>query len=231
MADIDKWADTSSARRATSLAGHRAPRRELIIRAAARAIEEYGPDAGTGQIAELAGVARPHVYRHFSSRDELLLEVARYAAGDLKATVRPSLTRSGTPLEVIRGLVDASVGWAADHPGLYRFITERKQTRDLHRDRIGRSHFLGEIVEAADAYLGAAGLTSPPDGVVAGLMGMGDASIIWWLDHRDEPRDVLVDRLTRQVWLILKAMLRDLGAEVPDELTLTRPGVDVGSTA
>lgn len=224
MADVDKWADTSRARRASRLAEHRSPRREQIIRAAAQAIEEYGAQAGTGQIAEIAGVARPHVYRHFSSRDELMLEVARYAAGDLKASVRPSLRRSGgTPTELIRGLTGASVAWAAEHPGLYRFITERKQTRDLHRDRVGRSHFLGEIVEATDAYLGAAGLTSPPDGVVAGLMGMGDASIIWWLDHRDEPREELVDRLTRQVWLILREMLRDLGVEEPDTLTLGRP--------
>ena len=223
MADLDKWADTSRARRATRLADHRSPRRERIILAAAQAIEEHGADAGTGQIAAIAGVARPHVYRHFSSRDELMLEVARYAAGDLKASVRPSLRRSGTPLELIRGLTDASVAWAAEHPGLYRFITERKQTRDLHRDRVGRSHFLGEIVDATDAYLGAAGLTSPPDGVVAGLMGMGDASIIWWLDHRDEPRDRLVDRLTRQVWLIFREMLRDIGVEDPEALTLGRP--------
>lgn len=223
MADVDKWADTSRARRASRLAEHRSPRRDQIIRAAAQAIEEFGPDAGTGQVAEIAGVARPHVYRHFSSRDELMLEVARYAAGDLKASARPSLRRSGTPLEVIRGLTDASVAWAAEHPGLYRFITERKQTRDLHREHVGRSHFLGEIVEAADQLLGAAGLTSPPDGVVAGLMGMGDASIIWWLDHRDEPREVLVDRVARQAWLILREMLRDLGVADPDALTLGLP--------
>jgi AcrR family transcriptional regulator len=224
VAELEKWADTASLRRSTRLAGHRAPRRALIIRAAAEAIELYGDEAGTGQIAEIAGVARPHVYRHFSSRDELLLEVARYAAGDLKARVRPTLSRSGKPLDVIAGPVGESVDWAAEHPGLYRFITARKQTRDLHRDRLGRTHFLSEIVEAANLYLQAHGIPAGShDGIMAGLMGMVDASIIWWLDHRDEPRDDLVDRLTRQVWLVLADMLTAFGVEDPEQLTLDLP--------
>ncbi len=224
VAEIEKWADTASLRRSTRHEGHRAPRRALIIRAAADAIELYGDEPGTGQIAEIAGVARPHVYRHFSSRDELMLEVARYAAGDLKARVRPTLSRTGRPLEVIRGPVGESVDWAAEHPGLYRFITARKQTRDLHRDRLGRTHFLGEIVEATDQHLRANGITTGShDGIMAGLMGMVDASIIWWLDHRDEPRDALVDRLTRQVWLVVRDMLTALGIDDPEQLTLEEP--------
>lgn len=220
-ADTEKWADTASARRATSQSGHRASRRTQIILAAAAAIEEDGPDAGTGRIAEIAGVARPHVYRHFSSREELMLEVARYAAGELKARVRPTLSRTGAPVDVIRGPVAESVAWAAEHPHLYRFVTERRQARDLLRQRLGRSHFLDEIVAAAGAYQRAQSLDPVPlDGVLAGLMGMVDASIIWWLDHRDEEREVLVERLTGQVWLILRAMLADAGVADPDALSL-----------
>jgi len=221
VADPERWTDTASARRATSQTGPRALRREQIVRAAATAIGEDGPEAGTGRIAELAGVARPHVYRHFSSREELLVEVARYAAGELKARVRPTLSRTGTPLAVIRGPVSESVAWAAENPNLYRFVTQRDQMRDLHRTRLGRTHFLGEIVGAAAAYLRASGIdTAPPDGILAGLMGMVDASIIWWLDHQDEEREVLVDRLTGQVWLILRAMLVEVGVADPDSLTL-----------
>ncbi len=42
-------------------------RYEQILEAARTAIEEYGPDALTGQIAKHARLARPNVYRHFSS--------------------------------------------------------------------------------------------------------------------------------------------------------------------
>ncbi len=58
--------------------------------AAARAIEEYGPGVGTAQIAERAGVARPHVYRHFDSKEDLEREVLRFAADQLIDTVRPA---------------------------------------------------------------------------------------------------------------------------------------------
>lgn len=221
MTDKPLWADTADGRRASRLSGHRAARREQIIKAAALAIETHGPDAGTAQIAELAGVARPHVYRHFSSKEELETEVARYAAGELKARVRPTLRKTGPALEIIRGPVLESVDWAAENPNLYRFITQRNETRDLRRNRLGRTHFLSEIVDAANAYMLASDIPAdPPDGILAGLMGMVDASIIWWLDHQDEPREQMVDRLTRQIHLILVNMLSDLGLEVPDELRL-----------
>lgn len=216
MSSAQKWEDTTAARRASSRAGHRAPARERIIRAAAEAIERHGPDADTSQIAELAGVARPHVYRHFSSKDELLLETARYAASSLKARVLPALAITGDSLERTRAPIEQAVVWASENPGLYLFLMERSQARDLQRGRAGRSHFLAQIVESAAAHLHAEGYDDVPlEAVFAGLKGMVDTSIVWWVRHADEERDALVDRLARQVWLILRTMLEERGIDSP----------------
>ena len=57
--------------RSTRWDPHRRRRRAAIIDAAVTAIEEYGPDALTAQIAEKAGVPRTHVYRHFEGKHAL----------------------------------------------------------------------------------------------------------------------------------------------------------------
>ena len=121
--------------------------------AAARAIEEYGPGVGTAQIAERAGVARPHVYRHFDSKEDLEREVLRFAADQLIDTVRPAMRVSGTAPTIIEGVIGAAIGWAAGHPNLYRFMAARQQNKETHRARLGRTRFLGEVVSAASAYM------------------------------------------------------------------------------
>ncbi len=196
-------------------------RRDELVAAAIEAIEEEGPSVGLARIAERAGVLRPNVYRLFASKDELDDAVIRIAGSALVDEIRPTLMRSGTPVEIVSGVIGASVAWAAEHPNLYRFMAARRQTRSLHRARVGRTRFLGEVVKAATAYLRSEDIEHDvPDGVLAGLMGMVDASIIWWLDHADEQQDEVVARLTRQVVLILRDLLGQLGFEVSEDRVL-----------
>ena len=73
MADTaaDTAADAVRDGRSTRWDPHRRERRTAIIRAAISAISEHGPDALTGQIADMAGVPRTHVYRHFEGKQAL----------------------------------------------------------------------------------------------------------------------------------------------------------------
>jgi AcrR family transcriptional regulator len=200
--------DTIAARRA----GATDDRRRRIVEAAVRAIEEHGTDAGLGAIADQAGVPRPHVYRHFTGKDDLDQEIARHAARLLSAWIRPSLTARGTPAEIIRGLLDRVVAWAIEHPNLYRF-----------RARRGGPAAVDELVDALASYLRAAGYDArPPSYVVAGVIGMVDAGLIWWLDHPDETAaEPLTAWLADQVWLVLHDMLNRIGHPVDPSVTLT----------
>jgi AcrR family transcriptional regulator len=200
--------DTIAARRAAASDD----RRRRIVEAAVRAIEEYGTEAGLGAIADQAGVPRPHVYRHFTGKDDLDQEVGRHAARELSAWIRPSLTARGTPASIIRGLIERVVRWAVDHPNLYRF-----------RARLGSPAAVDELVDALAAYLRAAGYdTRPPAYVVAGVIGLVDAGILWWLDHPGETgRDALTGWLADQVSLVLSDMLRRIGHPVDPDTTLS----------
>ncbi|GIM96155.1 TetR/AcrR family transcriptional regulator [Paractinoplanes toevensis] len=200
--------DTIAARRAAATDD----RRRHIVEAAVRAIEAYGTEAGLSAIADQAGVPRPHVYRHFTGKDDLDQEVGRHAARELSTWIRPSLTARGTPASIIHGLIERVVQWAVDHPNLYRF-----------RARLGSPAAVDELVDALAAYLRAAGYdTRPPAYVVAGVIGLADAGILWWLDHPDETgRAALTDWLADQVWLVLADMLRRIGHPFDPDATLS----------
>jgi len=196
-------------------------RRQALIAAAVAAVDEDGAEVGMGQIAERAGIPRPNVYRHFASKERLDAEVAAYASAELIGRIRPALAGGGRPLEVIRGAVAPSFEYAAEHPHLYRFLAAQRQTRALHRARTGRPQMLGEVVATISAYVPhVTGVVEPPEGVLAGLMGMIDASVLWWLDHHDESEADAVDRVARQIHLVLSDQLRQLGLDIPDDLVL-----------
>ncbi|WBB51987.1 TetR/AcrR family transcriptional regulator [Verrucosispora sp. WMMD573] len=186
--------DTIAARRAGGIPQERARRRQAIVEAAVRVIEEHGTDTGLGTVADRAGLPRPHVYRHFASKGDLDQSVARHAARLVSAWIRPSLSAPGTPPEVVHGIVGRVLSWAVAHPNLYRF-----------RARLGTAYAVPEITEAAVANLRAAGYSAHlPAYVVASVVGMVDAGIIWWFDHRDEVGpEQLNDWLAAQVWRVV----------------------------
>ncbi|WP_183092694.1 TetR/AcrR family transcriptional regulator [Nocardioides stalactiti] len=223
MVDVARWVDSTVARRIRKV-GDDPGRRSELVAAATAAIDAHGPGVGMGQIAESAGIPRPHVYRYVESKKQLDVEVARLASADLLERVRPHLSRRGTPYEIVHGITAAIVGWAGEHPNLYRFVAAQKQTRSLHQARMGRSRFLDALLAAMAAYLRPTDIVpKAPDGVLAGLIGMVDAVVIWWLDHQDEPQDQVVDRLTRQVILVLTDELVQLGIDLPAD-TVFDPG-------
>jgi AcrR family transcriptional regulator len=203
MSDAAVRRDTIAARRAAGAADDRARRRQQIVEAAVRAIEAHGAEAGLGAVADQAGLPRPHVYRHFTGKDDLDQEVARHAARLLSAWIRPSLTARGTPPVVIGGIIGRVLAWAVEHPNLYRF-----------RARLGTPAAVGELGDAIAGYLRAAGYEARPSAhLVAGIIGLVDGGIIWWLDHRAETGvDALAEWLAAQVLLVLADMLRRAGS-------------------
>ena len=197
-----------------------ATRRDALVAAAVSCIEDLGPGVGLAQIAERAGLPRPHVYRVVASKEELDAEVGRLAAERFVERVRPAVAHPASLRDTAHGAVEAAVEWAAEHPNLYRFLAARQHARAASGPRQGRGRFLALLVESSTEYLRRTGgdevEVPATDGVYAGIMGLIDASIIWWLDHQDETRQQVVDRLARQVTLIQRDLLAQLGITADD---------------
>jgi AcrR family transcriptional regulator len=198
-------------------------RYEQILEAARTAIEEHGPDALTGQIAKLAGLARPNVYRHFASKDDLDHALARSAYRELRGKIDAHLDEPGAPLDVIRALIAAQVGWADSHPNLYRFLVIRGYQRKSRQRTVAGGDLAAEITAAAARYFPPLGDEMDAiEATLVGLIGLFDASVLRWLNQPTETRDQLIDRLTAQAWLIIDHHLQTIGIQVDPAAPLPR---------
>jgi Transcriptional regulator len=212
--------------RSTRWDPHRRERRIVIITAAITAIEQHGPDALTGQIAELAGVPRTHVYRHFDGKQALDLAVSRHVASELGQSIRAGMSGRHSPREIISASIEGHLTWIEAHPNLYRFLAQHSYavaaTGSPSDD--AKAIFAAELTALLQSYMRLFDIdTSPAERVIVGVVGMVDATAAWWLEHRDVPRAELTAALTDQVWLIIDSTARGLGLTLDPDTAL--PGV------
>lgn len=208
--------------RSTRWDPHRRERRIAIIRAAIEAIEEYGPDALTAQIAEKAGVPRTHVYRHFDGKQALDLAVSRYVAREIGESVRVGLAANGSARSIIGGAIDQHLRWVEAHPNLYRFLAQHAYsvaTTGSPAADDAKTAFAAELTALLARYMALFDLdTAPAERVIIGVVGMVDSTAAWWLEHPSIAREELTAQLTAQTWLIIDHTARALGLTLdPDE--------------
>ena len=207
--------------RSTRWDPHRRERRLAIINAAIIAIEEHGPDALTGQIAEKAGVPRTHVYRHFDGKQALDMAVSRHVALQIGQQIRAGLATRGSPRDIISAAINQHLSWIEAHPNLYRFLAQHAYAVNVTGSPNvddAKAAFAGELTTLLAAYMQMFEMdTSPAARIIVGVVGMVDATAAWWLEHHDVPRSELTAQLTHQVWLIMDDTARGLGVTIdPD---------------
>jgi AcrR family transcriptional regulator len=201
--------------RSTRWDPHRRERRLSIINAAIAAIERYGPDVLTAQVAEFAKVPRTHVYRHFEDKAALDLAVSTHVANQIGLQVRAGLAGGGTSLSVIAGAIDQHLSWVETHPNLYRFLAQHSYR--IASDAPGgasdaKAVLAAELTALWSRYMTALGIdTAPAERVIVGVVGLVDATAAWWLGRTDPSRAAVAAELTDQVWLLIDRTTRQLG--------------------
>ena len=213
--------------RSTRWDPHRRERRLAIINAAITAIEAHGPDALTGQIAELAGVPRTHVYRHFDGKQALDLAVSRHVANQIGQKIRAGLATQGSARDVIGGAIGQHLSWIADHPNLYRFLAAHAYAVAATGSPAvddAKAAFANELTALLAGYMRMFGIDSAPaERIIVGVVGMVDATAAWWLEHRDISHAELTAALTTEVWLIIDNTSRALGLTLDPDAPLPSP--------
>jgi AcrR family transcriptional regulator len=208
--------------RSTRWDPHRRERRLSIITAAIAAIEEHGPDVLTAQIAEAANVPRTHVYRHFEDKAALDLAVSTHVANQMGLQIRAGLATGGTSRTIIAGAIDQHLGWVESHPNLYRFLAQhsyRISTGGTGGARDAKAVIATELTALWSRYMTALSIdTAPAERVIIGVVGLVDATAVWWLGQDDLPREDVANELTEQVWLLIDRTTRQLGLVLdPDQ--------------
>lgn len=145
----------------TSMSPRAARSRDKMLRAATELIVESGPRAVTvDAVAEASGVAKSTLYRHWSSRDEMLVDVVRCNVPDL---VEPDL--SGGFADALSAYLSSAAAalsdpeWSRMIPSLMSLRVSMPELADVvDADRTAKTDVLRRILD-----LGAAEGVIPAD--------------------------------------------------------------------
>jgi AcrR family transcriptional regulator len=184
-----------------------AQRRVLIEQAAARLFAERGfAETTVAAICAAAGVSKPMLYRHFESKRELQMRLLERRRDELAAApIARFMETDGTLDERLAAMIDAWFEHVEQHPDscrlLFQDVTGDQSMRDLQRELRRRQR-------AADvAMLREFGPPLPeqelePLGEIirSSLTGLA----LWWLDHPDVSRAVVVAAMLRMLGSMLK---------------------------
>ena len=128
----------SKATREAKPASLRRFRREMILSAAADLFRRHGYDGvAIEAIGAACGVTGPAVYRHFKSKQDLLVALVDRGADRVAQDMRGVLEPPGTtPHEKLVGLVKVSVAAAIEGPYLIAAYYQQNTLSDSARKRI-----------------------------------------------------------------------------------------------
>ncbi len=174
-----------------------AERRRTIERAAEQLFSERGYAATRIEdIVAAAGVTKPVMYRHFASKralHEALLERHRDA---LASGALDEYLAEGPLERRLPAMLEAWFAYVEQHPYAWRMLfadtTGEPEVQALHRDLQARQR-------AADAVLLRDILPALPEERVEPLAEVVRSALtglaLWWLDHREVDRRVLVETM------------------------------------
>jgi AcrR family transcriptional regulator len=189
-------------------------RRERILDAAAEAFAERGYHAtSVGQVARAAGITKPVVYDHFSSKRELFVELMETAREEL--TSRGIEAMSGdAPLEDrLRAAIVAFFGYVEDHPATARVLFtpptgEPELLRAARRVQAEATAGIAALLAAERDLLAGAPDRKRRLELFGEFLKQGAHGLaIWWADHPRVPRRVLVDATMDLVWVGFRSHL------------------------
>jgi AcrR family transcriptional regulator len=198
---------------------HRELRRAELIGAAITAIAHHGPDVDMGQVAAVAGVTKPVLYRYFADKAELFTAVGDQVARNVLAAVTPAIARVREERALVAATIDAYLGAIDGQPELYAFMMSRADMPGVRRlvQRSSQTIAAG-LARVIGDRLRSLGLDSgPAEPWAYGMVGMVQSVGDWWMSHgRPMSREALTDYLTTLLWEGLVGVRRV--ADVPGGL-------------
>lgn len=185
-------------------------RRERIVEAAMEVFAERGyQEASMAEIARAAGITPAVIYDHFSSKAELQILLLEAQTAELIAFVGSAVSAEFEDTAArMRAGVDAFFTFVEEHPYAWRMLFRDPPTdpailsthREIHRRATaGISIFLR--ASAPEALLDDSDAERDLEMFAEMLKMAQNGLAVWWYEHRDVPRQELVDRVLEFCWL------------------------------
>lgn len=179
-----------------------AERRALLLRAAGPIFAREGyAGARLDDIAAAAQVTKPIVYRHFESKKALYLALLEKHEADLPTFFErvAGIAAELDPEQLARAILEHWLDYVRENQHnwvmLFRDASGDAEIRSKRLEVSARAReVMGAFVAArAGERIPAEQVAPTAELLVSGLAGMA----LWWIDHPDVPKSVLVDVAAR----------------------------------
>lgn len=180
----------------------REQRRAQVGSAALEVFSRVGYHAASmDDIAEHAGVSKPVLYQHFSSKLELYLALLDSGIDGLLAAAGSALASTTDNATRVRNTVDAYFAFVADPASAFRLVFES----DLSNEAAVRDRVLAAEAELArliaDVIAADTGLSEDEALLIAtGTLGTVQVAALRWLRAGRLSRDQAADLVTLLAW-------------------------------
>jgi AcrR family transcriptional regulator len=204
-------------RRRTRWEDHRTQRRAELVNAAVEAVAEFGSDVDMAQVAAVAGVSKPVLYRYFSDKAQLWTAVGEEVAHRVVATVAPALATVDAKPELVAATIEAYLSAIESQPALYEFIVHQSGAPGMQQIITSAARTIAaDLARVIGDRLRALGLDSGgAEPWAYGMVGLVQSVGDWWIRHgRPMSRAALTDYLTTLLWHGLSGI--QAAADLPD---------------
>jgi AcrR family transcriptional regulator len=166
------------------------------------------------RVAREAGVSPGAPYHHFADRSALLAAIALQGYEILEGRLRSAREEAPTAVRALRGLIEAYVGFARDHPAhIHLMLRGELAQLDKHPETrsagTGAIRLLTEVVEECQAEGSAP--AGDPEPLVASVWALAVGIVTLWLDGPLEDRCVTLGttpvELTGRIAALLETLL------------------------
>jgi AcrR family transcriptional regulator len=193
-------------------------RRQQLFVVALELFAQRGYRATTmDDIADAAGVTKPLLYQHFSSKRALYLELVDSIAGELLAAVREAVVKADGPRQQVEFGFAAYFRLVVNKEAEFRLLYGRDHADDPELGRALRA-VEDAIAEAIDPLI-AAGLDDDHRRLLAyGIVGMAEGASRRFMAHRhegagdralEEEAQRLAQRMADLAWAGLRSVHAD----------------------
>ena len=188
-----------------------AKRRDSILAAAEEVFAARGyHGASLEEIAHAAGISKALIYEHFDSKRELHASLLHAHVAEIFRRLQANAETGATGEERLRGGIDAFLGFVEEHReawrALFRDATDPEVADLIERVQAQATGVIAALI-AADPDARPDPRLSPAERDVRiemhaqMLSGAVQSLANWWHEHRDVPREALVDRAMEFTWV------------------------------
>lgn len=188
-----------------------AERREQLLRTAVPVFAEHGYHATSmNDVAEAAGVTKPVLYQHFSSKRELFIELLADIGAELRDTIAKATADAEGPRQQIENGFRAYFSYVGSSTDSFKVLFGSGARRDPEFASFARS-VESSIAEAIAELIVVEGEPVAQRLLLAhSIVGMTESASRYWLAHDREPDvDALASQLSQLAWAGLRGVRSD----------------------